>query len=70
MSTTLVEQSSAIDMIGPYLKDNARCPGCGHNNLFVHTESMVSPVKVVDVCTHIRAFLVDDNGVGQFEFEH
>ncbi len=70
MSTTLVEQSSAIDMIGPYLKDNARCPGCGHNNLFVHTESMVSPVKVVDVCKHIRAFLVGDNGVGQFEFEH
>lgn len=70
MATTQVEQSSAIDMIGPYLRDNARCPGCGHDNLFVHTESMVSPVKALDTCTHIRAFGVDDRGIGFFEFEH
>ncbi len=70
MTTTLVPESSAIDMIGPYLAAKVICPGCKLENVLVHIEGPVSPVKPIEVCRHIRAFLVDDDGIGQFEFEH
>jgi hypothetical protein len=69
MTTTLVPASSAIEMIGPYLAAKAVCPACLHENVLVHLEEPVSPVKPVDVCNHIVAHIVED-GVSNFEFEH
>jgi len=65
----LVPESTAIDMIGPYLAAKVVCPGCEVENVLVHTEGPGSPVKPVAVCSHIRAYLVDDDGLGTFEFD-
>ena len=64
-----VPESTAIDMLGPYLSAKVVCPGCKVENVLVHTEGPGSPVKPVSVCSHIRAYLVDDDGLGNFEFE-
>ena len=69
MCTELVKPSSAIDMIGPYLAAKVVCPFCKKENVFTHMEGPTSPVKVVDVCEHIRAHVVED-GESQFEFTH
>lgn len=70
MPITLVPESSAIDMIGPYLAAKAICPGCKHENILVHIEGPTSPVKAISVCPHITAHIVDDDGVSNFEFVH
>ena len=64
-----VPESTAIDMIGPYLAAKVVCPGCKIENVLVHTEGPASPVKAVAVCSHIRAYTVDDDGCGSFEFD-
>ncbi|AOZ11122.1 hypothetical protein BKK80_34765 (plasmid) [Cupriavidus malaysiensis] len=55
-------------MLGPYLRADVVCPWCQHGNVLVHVEGPTSPVKPVDVCCHIRAYVWDDEGNGQFEF--
>lgn len=69
MAIALVPESTAIDMIGPYLAAKAICPGCAYENVLVHIEGPTSPVKVVSVCQHITAHVVED-GVSNFEFEY
>lgn len=69
MAIFLVEPSTAMDMIGPYLAAKVICPVCSLENLLVRMEGPVSPVKAVSVCSHLRAHIVDDDGVSQFEFE-
>jgi hypothetical protein len=70
MARTRVAESSAIDMVGPYLAAKVVCPGCSEENVLVHVEGPISPVKPVSVCRHIRAYVVDDEGQPFFEFEH
>ena len=67
---TRVAESSSIDMIGPYLAAKVMCPGCELENVLVHTEGPISPVKPIWVCQHMRAYVVDDEGMPFFEFEH
>lgn len=69
MAKHFVSPSSAIDMIGPYLAAKVYCPCCGKENLLTRLEGPVSPVKPVDICPHIRAHFIDDDGESQFEFE-
>ncbi|WP_298150917.1 hypothetical protein [Flavobacterium sp.] len=69
MQTTLVPESSVIDMIGPYLAAKAICPACKHENVLVHIDSPISPVKPVLICSHIKAHIIDDNGISFFEFQ-
>jgi hypothetical protein len=69
MAIQLVESSSAIDMIGPYLAARATCPACKHENVLLHIEGPTSPVKPVSVCRHITAHIVED-GVSNFEFSY
>ncbi len=69
MTVQLVYASSAIDMLGPYLASKAVCPKCGHENILVHIEGPASPVKPVDICSHIKAHVVDENGNSQYEFD-
>ncbi len=64
-----VPASGAFDMIGPYLATSAKCPACGAQNRFVFLESYSSPVKAVQLCEHIRARVIDDDGDNHFEFE-
>lgn len=68
MTVQLVQASSAIDMLGPYLASRATCPFCQHENTLVHLEGPASPVKPVDVCGHIKAHLVDEDGNSEYEF--
>lgn len=68
MTIQVVQASSAIDMLGPYLASRATCPFCQHENTLVHLEGPASPVKPVDVCGHIKAHLVDDDGNSEYEF--
>jgi hypothetical protein len=63
-----VEESSAIEMIGPYLATSAQCPLCKGVNRFTFQESRASAVIPVVVCRHIRARIIDDDGVNHFEF--
>lgn len=70
MTITLVPESTAIDMIGPYLAAKVVCPVCKYENVLAHIEGPTSPVKVVSVCQHITAHVVDDDGVSSFEFAH
>ncbi|MEH6688766.1 MAG: hypothetical protein V7693_16070 [Halopseudomonas sabulinigri] len=70
MTIQMVYPSTAIDMLGPYLAAKVTCPACQHENLLVRTEGPVSPVKAVDVCSHIRAHIIDDDGESVFEFEY
>lgn len=69
MTIQHVPESTAIDMIGPYLVEQAPYPFCGTQNLPLHTEGPLSPVKVHEVCKHIRGYGLDedDNGFLQFE---
>ncbi|UTZ34955.1 hypothetical protein HB762_27210 (plasmid) [Vibrio campbellii] len=69
MAIHLVPGSSSIDMIGPYLAAKAVCPCCDTQNVFVRVEGPTSPVKPVTVCSHIRAHVIDDDGLSNFEFE-
>lgn len=69
MAIHLVADSNSIDMIGPYLAAKAVCPCCDVENVFVRLEGPTSPVKPVSVCLHIRAHVIDDDGVSNFEFE-
>lgn len=69
MAVHLVEPSSAIDMIGPYLAAKVVCPVCNVENLLARMEGPVSPVNPVSICSHIRAHIVDEEGVSKFEFE-
>ncbi len=69
MATCLVEPSAAVDMIGPYLSARVACPFCKSENILVHIEGPASPVKTVDICTHLRAHVVED-GESKFEFEN
>lgn len=68
MVIQVVPASSAIDMLGPYLASRATCPFCQHVNTLVHMEGPASLVKPVDVCGHIKARLVDDDGNSEYEF--
>lgn len=70
MTTRLIQVSSAVDMVGPYLSAKAVCPACQHLNVLAHIESYESPVKAVDTCNHIRALTRDDAGERFIEFEH
>ena len=47
----------------------SKCPACGAQNRFVFLESYSSPVKAVQLCEHIRARVIDDDGDNHFEFE-
>ncbi|WP_455233190.1 hypothetical protein [Geopseudomonas aromaticivorans] len=69
MTIQLVEPSTAIDMIGPYLAAKVVCPACSTENVLVRIEGPTSPVKPVSVCGHIRAHVIDDDGESKFEFE-
>lgn len=69
MATHIASPSSSIDMIGPYLAAKVCCPCCKKENVFTRLEGPVSPVNPVDVCRHIRAHFIDDDGESQFEFE-
>lgn len=68
MTVQIVQASSAIDMLGPYLASRATCPFCLHENTLVHIEGPASPVKSVNVCGHIKAHLVGDDGNSEYEF--
>lgn len=68
MTTWVVSASSAIDMLGPYLASRAQCPFCQYENTLIHLEGPASPVKPVDVCCHIKAHLLDDDGNSEYEF--
>ena len=57
-------------MIGPYLAAKVRCPACDYENVLAHIEGPTSPVKVVSVCQHITAHIVNEDGVSAFEFEY
>ena len=65
----LVQQSTAIDMIGPYLAAKVVCPACHIENVLIRIEGPTSPVKPVSVCAHIRAHVISDDGESMFEFE-
>lgn len=69
MRTQRVPESSAIDLVGPYLAARATCPFCGLENTLLHTDGPASPVKTHEVCKHIRAYGHDDEGEGFLEFE-
>ncbi|MCE2571757.1 hypothetical protein [Motilimonas eburnea] len=69
MAVHLVPDSNSLDMIGPYLAAKAVCPYCQKENVFLRLEGPTSPVKPVLVCSHIRAHVIDDDGVSNFEFE-
>lgn len=70
MPTVSVEPSSAIEMIGPYLAAKVICPhpDCKKENIFLRSEGPLSDVKVVEVCSHVKAHYVDDDCLSQFEF--
>ena len=70
MAIQMVKPSSAYDMIGPYLAAKPTCPFCKKENVLAHMEGYSSPVKVVSVCEHLRAHIVNDEGESDFEFEH
>ncbi len=69
MTAQRVPESTAIDMIGPYLVAQAQCPFCSTNNRLLHTEGPFSPVKVHEVCKHIRGYGFDDDGEGYLLFD-
>ncbi len=69
MTIHTVTPSSAIDMLGPYLTAKVTCPGCNKENVLLRLEGPTSPVKAFDVCTHILAHVIDDEGESLFEFE-
>ncbi|MBR8426179.1 hypothetical protein [Burkholderia cenocepacia] len=69
MTVHLVPESTAIDMIGPYLAAKAVCPACQYENVLAHIEGPNSPVKPVSVCQHITAHVIDDDGISCFEFQ-
>lgn len=69
MATQTVAASSAYNMIGPYLASEVTCPFCQHHNQLVHIEGYASPVKPVDVCRHIRAHIVDEDGGSSYQFD-
>lgn len=64
-----VPESSAIDLVGPYLAARATCPFCGLENTLLHVEGPASPVKLHEVCKHIRAYFLDEDGTGFLDFE-
>lgn len=68
MSVYTVSPSTAINMMGPYLAAQVTCPCCTKVNTFVRVEGPTSDVKPVDICQHIRAYLIDEEGESQFEF--
>lgn len=68
MAAQVVPASSAIDMVGPYLASRATCPVCSKVNTLLHMEGPASAVKAHDVCKHIKAHLVDDDGNSAYEF--
>lgn len=70
MPTIYVEPSTAIDMIGPYLAAKVICPhpDCKKENVFTRLEGPLSQVKVVDICSHVKAHILDDDCASQFEF--
>jgi hypothetical protein len=70
MTTTLIPVSAAFDLVGPWLVARAACPACQHVNVLAHIETYGSPVKVIDVCEHVRALDRDDDGERFIEFEH
>lgn len=70
MTVQHVKESSAFDMIGPYLAAKAVCPGCQRENVLLYSESYGSPVKTLKVCEHIKAHIVDEEGLGVFEFDY
>jgi hypothetical protein len=69
MAISLIPESDAIDMIGPYLAAKAICPACSYENVLVHMEGPTSPVKPVLVCAHLTAHVIEE-GLSHFEFEH
>lgn len=69
MAVHLVPDGGSFDMIGPYLAAKVVCPCCEKENVFLRLEGPISPVKPVSVCSHIRAHVIDDDGVSNFEFE-
>ena len=69
MALHTVSPSSSIDMIGPYLAAKVVCPCCQLENVLLRSEGPTSSVKALDVCKHIRAHIIDDDGESQFEFE-
>jgi len=56
-------------MIGPYLSTDVVCPFCGQANTLVFQESYASAIKPVEVCKHLRARVLNDDGLNHFEFE-
>lgn len=68
MTTQTVMESTAINMIGPYLSTDVTCPFCSTRNEFIFIESRASPVKPVSICQHVKARILDDDGNNLFEF--
>lgn len=71
MHTIAVPQSTATNMIGPYLAAEAVCPFCRCNNILLHLEGPMSPVKVDRelICGHLKARFFDDDDQPFFEFK-
>lgn len=67
MAIELVAPSRTIDMIGPNLAAKVTCPFCNLENVFRRLEGPVSPVRSIDICEHIRAHVIDDDGERMFE---
>lgn len=66
-----VQESTAIDMDGPYLVTQAVCPLCGMNNRFSLLETRGSSLREnLGICAHIHRHRFDDEGVREFGFEH
>lgn len=66
-----MQESTAIDMDGPYLVTQAVCPLCGMNNRFSLLETRGSSLREnLGICVHIHRHRFDDEGVREFGFEH
>lgn len=63
-----VRESSAINIRAGYLMAEVVCPICRQENMLLHIDGPVSPVKPIDVCGHLRTHFIDDEGCSAYEF--
>ena len=65
-----VPDDRSFNMVGPYLSRRAQCPVCGKTNILLHHDHIGSPIRSEkQACRHLRAFEMNDDGDGTFEFE-
>ncbi len=65
-----IPDDRSFNMIGPYLTRQAECPICGKNNILLHSDTIGSRIRPEkQACRHFRAFEMNDDLDGFFEFE-